>query len=187
MVGFGWNFALLFLGWIHGVYFSFFQNFHFYGRGHNISPKRGWEAGDFKNGRIWLKFCTLVPWVNTWGSFNIFSKFSFLRAWSQFFAKTRLGGWVLQKWLDLAEILHTCSLSEYLGVFFHISKIFIFKGVVTSLRQNKAGRLETSKMVGFGWNFAHLILGWIPDGVFFHFFKIFIFKGVVTRFNPKRG
>ena len=58
--------------------------------------------------------------------------------------------WSLQKWSDLAEILHNCSLSKYLGVFFHFFKIFIFKGMVTLFRQNEAGRLETSKMVGFG-------------------------------------
>ena len=28
--------------------------------------------------------------------------------------------WRLQKWSDLAEILHTCSLGKYLGVFFFI-------------------------------------------------------------------
>ena len=67
---------------------------------------------------------------------------------SQVFAKTRLVGWRLQKWSDLAETLHICSLSEYLGVFIHFCKVFIFKGVVTNFRQND--RLDTSKIVGFG-------------------------------------
>ena len=31
--------------------------------------------------------------------------------------------------------------------------------------------LDTSKIVGFGWNLAHLFLGWISGGVFFIFQK----------------
>ena len=50
------------LGESLGVFFSFFQ-----------SPKTrlitlGY-AGDLKNDPIWLRFCTLVTWVNPWGCF----------------------------------------------------------------------------------------------------------------------
>ena len=41
------------------------------------------------------------------------------------------GAWRLQKRWDLAEILHTCSLGEYLGVFFSFFKNFDFWGLVT--------------------------------------------------------
>ena len=43
------------------------------------------------------------------------------------------------------------------------------------------GNLETSEMVEFGWNFAHLFLGWI-SGVYFSFFKKFDFWGLGTSF-----
>ena len=43
--------------------------------------------------------------------------------------------------------------------------------VSLSVRSKLWGRLETSKIVEFGWNFAHLIPGWIPGGDFFHFSK----------------
>ena len=84
------------------------------------------QPGGFKNGRIWLKFCTLVPWVNTWGCFFIFLKILIFGAWgTSFSAKTRLKllGRLqrLQKCSDLTEILHTCSLGEYLVV-----SLFIF-------------------------------------------------------------
>ena len=35
------------------------------------------------------------------------------------------------------------------------------------------GSLEASKMVRFGWNLAHLFLGWISGGVFFFSFQKF--------------
>ena len=35
------------------------------------------QPGDFKKGRIRLKFCTLVPWVNIWVVFLLFKKFDF--------------------------------------------------------------------------------------------------------------
>ena len=44
--------------------------------------------------------------------------------------------------------------------------------------------LETSKMMGFGWNFAHLSLGRIPGGVFFLIFKNFDLLGLVSS-SPK--
>ena len=47
--------------------------------------------GDFKNGLIWLKFCTLVPWVNTWGCFFHFFKFLIFKGVvTSFSPKTRL-------------------------------------------------------------------------------------------------
>ena len=47
------------------------------------------------------------------------------------------------------------------------------------------GSLETSKKVGFGWNFAHLFLGWI-SGLFFYFSKNLIF-GAQGRVFAKRN
>ena len=47
------------------------------------------------------------------------------------------------------------------------------------------GSLKTSKMVGFGWNIAHLFLWWIL-GCFFHFSKILIF-GAWGRVFAKRN
>ena len=44
------------------------------------------------------------------------------------------------------------------------------------------GNLETLKMVGFGWNFAHLFLGWISEESF-SFFKILTF-GPGDEFSP---
>ena len=62
-------------------------------------------------------------------------------------------GWRLQKLSDLAEILHTCSLGEYLGVFFSFFENFDFWGLGTSFsaktRLKLCGSLEASKMVGF--------------------------------------
>ena len=43
------------------------------------------------------------------------------------------------------------------------------------------GALETSKIIGFGWNLAHLFLGWISGGVFFIFQK-FWFLGPGDEF-----
>ena len=44
--------------------------------------------------------------------------------------------WTLQKRSDLAEIWHTCSLGEYLGVFFSFFENFDFWGLGTSFSQN---------------------------------------------------
>ena len=47
------------------VFFSFFENFDFLGLGTSFffqkEAKTLRHPGDFKDGRIWLKFCTLVP------------------------------------------------------------------------------------------------------------------------------
>ena len=49
------------------------------------------------------------------------------------------GAWKLQKWWDLAEILHTYPLAEYLGVFFFlIFKNFDLLGLVSSSPKNKS-------------------------------------------------
>ena len=61
------------------------------------------------------------------------------------------------------------------GVLFHFFKILIFGAlgqVFAITRLNFRGSLETSRMVGFNWSFAHLFLGWISGGVF-SFFKNF--------------
>ena len=99
---------------IWGCFFSFFENFDFWGLGTSFSPKRGWQPGDFKNGPIWLKFCTLAHWVNTLGCVFHFFKIFIFGAWGRVLAPKR--GWKL--W----------------------------------------GRLNTSKMIRFDWNFAHLLL-----------------------------
>ena len=49
--------------------------------------------------------------------------------------------WRLQKWSDLAEIWHTCSLGEYLGVFFSFFKNFDFGAWGRVFRQNEAKTL----------------------------------------------
>ena len=71
------------------------------------------------------------------------------------------------------------------GDFFHFFKTFDFWGFRTSffskMRLKLWGSLETFKMVGFGWNFAHLFLGWISEE-FFHLFKNFDFWGLVYHF-----
>ena len=105
------------LGEYLGVFFSFFENFDFWGLGTSFSPKRGWQPGDFKNGRIWLKFGILVPWVNIWWCFFMFWRFWFLRPGDEFFAKTRLKlwAWRLQKWSDLAEIWHPIIWASTIG------------------------------------------------------------------------
>ena len=104
-----------------------------------VSPKTLGQPGDFKNCSIWLKFCTLVPWVNIWGCFFHFQKFWFLGPGDEFFLKTRLKLW---------------------------------------------GSLDTSKIVRFGWNFAHLFLGWKPGSTFLTFWK-FWFLGPGLGPSPK--
>ena len=42
------------------------------------------QPGGFKNGSIWLKFGTHVPWVNIWGRFH-FSKILIFGAWGRVF------------------------------------------------------------------------------------------------------
>ena len=44
------------------------------------------QASGFKNGRIWLKFCSLVSWPNTWGVFYFhISKIRIFWAWGRVF------------------------------------------------------------------------------------------------------
>ena len=52
-----------------------------------VCPNTLGQSGDFKNGRILLKFCTLVPRVNIWGffSFFVFSKVVIFWALGRFF------------------------------------------------------------------------------------------------------
>ena len=91
-----------------------------------VCPETLGQAGDFKNNRIWLKFGTLVPWVNIW------------------------------------------------RCFFHFLKIFIFKCVVTSFRQNKAktfgqyGDFKNNRI----WLKFVTFVPWVNIwGCFFHFLK----------------
>ena len=54
-------------------------------------PKILVQPGDLKNGGIWLKFCTLGPWVNTWGCFFHFLKILIFGAWGRvFFSQNKL-------------------------------------------------------------------------------------------------
>ena len=158
----------------------------------SVCPKTLGHAGDFKNCRVWLKFCTLVCWVNIWGLFFIFWKFWFLGSGDEFFAKMRLKLWSS---LETSKIVVFGWNSAHLflgwisGVFFSFFKNLIFGALGRVFRQNEAktlGHLETSKMVGFGWDFAHLFLGCISGGIF-SFFKNFDFCGLGTSFLPKRG
>ena len=45
------------------------------------------QPGELKKGRIWLKFGTLAPWVNTWGCFFPFLKNFIFGPWEQVFAQ----------------------------------------------------------------------------------------------------
>ena len=55
----------------------------------SVCPKTLGQPGDFKNGPIWLKFCTLLPWVNTWRCLFYFLKILIFKAWSQVVALTK--------------------------------------------------------------------------------------------------
>ena len=90
------------------------------------------QSGDFKNVSIWLKFCTLGPWVNTWGYFFHFFKIlifmGVVTSFTQNKAENFGVAWRLQKLSDLAEILYTWTLGESLGVFFSFFSKFSFLG-----------------------------------------------------------
>ena len=59
--------------------------------------------------------------------------------------------WRCQKWLDLAEILHTCSLGEYLGDFFFILELFfVILDKVFGSRYTKIHNLQSYKMAVLG-------------------------------------
>ena len=51
------------------------------------------QPGDFKNGQIWLKFWTVVLWVNIWEVLFHFFKILIFGALGQVFAITRLDFW----------------------------------------------------------------------------------------------
>ena len=94
MVRFGWNLAHLFLGRISGGVFFIFQKFWFLGPGRRVfrqnEAKTLGQPGDPKNGPIWLKFGTFVPWVNIWVFFH-FSKNVKFWAWDEFFKTATIG------------------------------------------------------------------------------------------------
>ena len=50
----------------------------------SVRPKTLGQAGGLKNCSIWLKFGTLVPWVNTWGCFLHSLKILIHGAWDEF-------------------------------------------------------------------------------------------------------
>ena len=109
-----------------------------------------------------------LGWISG-GVFFIFQKFWFLGPGDEFFAKTRLklrAAWRLQKLFDLAEILHTCSSGENLGVFLTFWKFwFLGPGLGPSpkMTEKLQGSLGGPKTIRFWWNFVHLFLKWIPD------------------------
>ena len=102
-----------------------------------VCPKTLGQPGDFKNGRIWLKFCTLDPWINPWGYFfHFFKILIFSGVVTSFSPKTRLK--TLGQSGDFRNgpiWLKFCTLDPWVnpwGCFFHFFKILIFRGVVTS-------------------------------------------------------
>ncbi len=95
------------------------------------------QAGHFKNGWIWLKFCTLASWVNTLGIFLIYFKIFIFGALRRVLVPKR--GWKLWGMLDTSKMVrfdwnfsHTCSLSEYLGLCFPFFQNFHFWSLGTS-------------------------------------------------------
>ena len=54
-------------------------------------------------------------------------------------AKNFKARWRPQKWFDLAEILHNCSLGVSLGVFFSFFQNFDFKGAWSQVLAPKRG------------------------------------------------
>ena len=86
--------------------------------------------------------------------------------------------WRLQKLSDLAEIWHTCSLGEYLGVFFSFSKILIFGAWGQVFRQNEAKTLGRAGGFKNGpiWLKFGTLVPWVNIWrCFFHFSKVLIF------------
>ena len=69
--------------------------------------------------------------------------------------------WRLQKWSDLAEILHTCSLGEYLVVYFVIFRKFRFLGSGNEFLSQNLPKM-TVNLCGISQliseNFAYLLL-----------------------------
>ena len=115
------------LGEYLGVFFSFFENFHFWARGTRFlaqnGPKSSGQPTEPKNCWIWLIFGTLVPWVNTWGCFffSFYENFHFWARGTRFGLKwTKIFGaaYTAQKLLVPVEVWYTRSLCEYLIVFF---------------------------------------------------------------------
>ena len=56
----------------------------------------------------------ILGWISG-GCFFIFSKFSFLRAWSQVLAKNEACSLETQKWSDFSDICNSCSYGVYPG------------------------------------------------------------------------
>ena len=103
------------------------------------------QPGDFKNGRIWLKFCTLVPWVNIWEWFFLFLKILIFGAWGRIFrqneAKTlgQPGDFKNGRiWLKFCTLVPWVNIWE---CFYHFLKILIFGAWGRVFRQNEAKTL----------------------------------------------
>ena len=99
-------------------------------------------------------------------------------------------GWTIQKRSDLAEIWHTCSLGEYLRVFFHFLKTLIFGAWGRVYRQNKAktlGQPGDFKNGRIWLKFVTLVL-WVNIwGSFLNFLKILNLGPGDEFFAPKRS
>ena len=151
----------------------------------SVCPKTLGQPWEPKNGRIWLKFGTLVPWVNTWGCFFHFFKILIFGPRGPFFGQiwSKPSGqpgepknwWI---WLKFGTLV---PLVNIWGFFFHFFKIFIFGAWGRVFVQNEAKTLGQPRepkngriWLKFGTHVPHLFLGWISDS-FFHFLKIFIF------------
>ena len=103
------------------------------------------QPGDFKNCRIWLKFGTLVPWVNIWGLFFHFPKILIFGAWGRVFHQNEAkslgqpGDFKNGRiWLKFGTLDPWVNV---LGCFFHFLKILMFGAWGRVSRQNEAKTL----------------------------------------------
>ena len=115
----------------------------------------------------------------------IFQKFWFLGLRDDFLAKTRPKLWGRLKTSNMVwfgwSFTHLFLGWIPRGVSFIFQK-FWFLGLGDKFFCQSEAKtfgqrvsLETSKLIRFGWNFKHLILGQISDGYSLHFLKILIF------------
>ena len=85
-----------------------------------------------------IKLKWLSLWWNHFIGYCVFLNFSWARIWQCLYVCLSSGAWGLKKWWDVGEILHTCSLAEYLG-FFIFQKFWFFGPgeVLKKLERNK--------------------------------------------------
>ena len=115
-----------------------------------VCPETLGQPGDFKNGPILLKFCTLVPWVNIWGCFFHFFKIFIFGAKGPFLAQN--GSKTLGQPGDFKNgpiLLKFCTLVPWVNIwesFFSFFQNFHFWGHGTLFGPKRWASLETSKM-----------------------------------------